>query len=82
VHAMTPEQQTKLLLFVTGSPRAPIGGLAKLPFVVQRNGGDSNRLPTASTCFNILLLPQYESEERLRERLLKAIDECAGFGLK
>jgi ubiquitin-protein ligase E3 A len=53
-----------------------------LAFIVQRNGGDSNRLPTASTCFNILLLPQYESEERLRERLLKAVDECAGFGLK
>ena len=30
-------------------------------------------LPTASTCFNMLRLPMYDSEEQLRERLLVAI---------
>jgi len=57
VHAWPQGLQKKLLLFATGSARAPIGGLSKLNFKLQRNGGDSDRLPTASTCFNTLLLP-------------------------
>ena len=39
------------------------------------------RLPTAHTCFNVLLLPKYSSVEKLRERLLKAISNAKGFGL-
>jgi ubiquitin-protein ligase E3 A len=81
--ALPHEEQKRLLTFVTGSDRAPIGGLGKLPFRVQRNGGDSDRLPTASTCFNTLLLNEYASEEKLRERLRTAINEGAtGFALK
>jgi ubiquitin-protein ligase E3 A len=49
--------------------------------MVQRHGGDSDRLPCASTCYNILLLPEYSSKDRLREKLLKAIDNAKGFGL-
>merc|ERR1719359_1437382 len=62
------EQQAKLLLFATGCAKAPIGGLGKLNFKIQRNGG-TNRLPTAATCFNTLLLPEYDSKEVLRNRL-------------
>jgi hypothetical protein len=43
---------------------------------------DTNSLPTSHTCFNTLLLPEYSSEEKLRERLTTAIRECEGFGLK
>jgi alpha-tubulin suppressor-like RCC1 family protein len=82
VHSFTPEQKRKLLEFVTGCPKAPVGGLGKLPFKVQRAGPDTDHLPTASVCFHVLLLPSYSSEDKLRERLLKAIEECAGFGLK
>jgi ubiquitin-protein ligase E3 A len=82
VHGLSAEARRRLLVFVTGCPKAPIGGLRNLPFKLQRNGGDSDRLPTASTCFNTLLLPEYASEGKLRERLTKAISECAGFGLK
>jgi hypothetical protein len=82
VHSMTLEQQKQLLLFTTGSAKAPIGGLGKLRFVVQRAGPDTDHLPTASTCFSVLLLPEYSSEEKLRRLLLIAIGECAGFGLK
>ena len=82
VHGMSADEQKRLLLFVTGSGKAPIGGLRSLPFRLQRNGPDSDRLPTASTCFNILLLPDYSSEEKIRERLSVAINNSTGFGLQ
>jgi ubiquitin-protein ligase E3 A len=71
----------KLLLFVTASDRIPLNGLQSLTFVIQRNGPDSDRLPTALTCFGRLLLPEYASQEKLRERLVTAIENAAGFGL-
>ena len=40
------------------------------------------RLPTAHTCFNVLLLPEYASFETLRDRLLLAIGNARGFGLQ
>lgn len=39
------------------------------------------RLPTSHTCFNTLLLPEYSSKEKLKERLLKAITHAKGFGM-
>lgn len=39
------------------------------------------RLPTAHTCFNVLLLPEYSTKEKLQERLLKAINYSKGFGM-
>ncbi len=39
------------------------------------------RLPTAHTCFNVLLLPEYSSKQKLKEKLLKAIQYSRGFGL-
>lgn len=65
VHCFSEEQKKRLLFFVTGSDRVPIKGLASLqpPFVISRNGPSSNRLPTAHTCFNHLLLPAYDVRE-------------------
>jgi len=37
--------------------------------------GPPGRLPSAHTCFNQLDLPEYESKEVLRERLLMACHE-------
>lgn len=81
VHDLSEEEKSKLLQFTTGSNRAPVGGLSKLKLVIAKNGPDSNRLPTAHTCFNVLLLPEYSSKEKLRERLLKAINYSKGFGM-
>eukprot|EP00986_Skeletonema_menzelii_P012401 scaffold6832_cov81-Skeletonema_menzelii.AAC.24 len=39
------------------------------------------RLPTSSTCMNLLKLPKYTSKEMLREKLLYAIEAAAGFEL-
>jgi hypothetical protein len=38
-------------------------------------------LPTASTCFNMLKLPDYSSSDTLAEKLRQAITENTGFQL-
>ncbi|XP_068730532.1 ubiquitin-protein ligase E3A-like [Montipora capricornis] len=81
VNEMTVGQKKAFLMFVTGSDRVPLKGLANLTFIVQRHGEDSDRLPAALTCFNRLLLPEYNSKEKLMERLIVAIENCKGFGL-
>lgn len=81
VHSMTREEVKQLLNFTTGSDRVPVGGLAKLKLIIAKNGDDSDRLPTAHTCFNVLLLPEYRTLEKLRDRILKAIQNAKGFGL-
>ncbi|KAG0357857.1 hypothetical protein BGZ54_000147 [Gamsiella multidivaricata] len=78
---LSPEQHKQLLVFVTGSDRVPIRGLKDLMFVIQRNGPDSDRLPTALTCFSRLLLPEYANKEKMKERLVTAIENSNGFGL-
>jgi len=40
-----------------------------------------NRLPTASTCFNLLKLPNYQKKNTLREKLRYAISCNSGFEL-
>ena len=50
--------------------------------IVQRGGPDSARLPTSHTCFNVLLLPEYSTKDKLRERLCVAIENAQGFGLQ
>ena len=37
------DQKKRLLSFITGSDRIPLGGLAKLKFVIVKNGPDSDR---------------------------------------
>jgi alpha-tubulin suppressor-like RCC1 family protein len=82
VHDLEFENKQKLLLFITGSKKAPLGGLKNLGLKIQRMCPDSDALPTSHTCFNILMLPEYASKAKLEDRLLKAIHECEGFGLK
>ena len=51
------------------------------PSFMLRNGTDESRLPSAHTCFQHLLLPEYTTKERLRKQLLKAMQETEGFQL-
>ncbi|XP_068627544.1 ubiquitin-protein ligase E3A [Battus philenor] len=81
VHSLPLEDKRKLLQFTTGSDRVPVGGLSHLKLVIARNGPDCDRLPTAHTCFNILLLPEYENKDKLQDRLMKAISYSKGFGM-
>ncbi|XP_076004731.1 ubiquitin-protein ligase E3A isoform X2 [Genypterus blacodes] len=81
IHSFGEEQKRLFLQFTTGTDRAPVGGLGKLKMIIAKNGSDTERLPTSHTCFNALLLPEYSSKEKLKERLLKAITYAKGFGM-
>ena len=48
---------------------------------ISKQGPDSPQLPTSHTCFNHLLLPEYESKDKLRTLLLLALQNSKGFGL-
>ena len=74
-------RKRKLLMFCTGSDRAPIRGLGSLRLTISKNGGESELLPTSHTCFNHLLLPEYGSKEKLKRLLELALDNAHGFGL-
>ncbi|KAH7020636.1 ubiquitin-protein ligase E3A [Macrophomina phaseolina] len=80
VHGMTQEQKRKLLEFVTASDRVPVAGIESVVFWVQRNGPDGEGLPTSSTCFGRLLLPEYEGREKLERKLGIALENSKGFG--
>ncbi|KAJ2880541.1 hypothetical protein H4R27_004659 [Coemansia aciculifera] len=81
VRGMSQNQLRQLLAFVTASDRLPFGGCNNITFVVQRNGPDSDRLPTALTCFGRLLLPAYSTDEKMQQQLATAISNYSGFGL-
>lgn len=71
----------QFLTFCTGCERAPIAGLQSVQLTISKNGNGNDRLPTSHTCFNVLLLPEYESKEVLNERLQTAIGNSEGFGM-
>ena len=75
------EQQKKFLFFCTGCDKAPVSGLEDINFIIMRHGEGDERLPCAQTCFNLLLLPEYTSKERLKQALLLAVNNAEGFGL-
>ncbi|KAJ6244478.1 hypothetical protein M0813_21063 [Anaeramoeba flamelloides] len=75
------EKQRKFLSFCFGTDRVPIGGLIHLRFSIARGGPDSEILPKASTCYGILILPEYSSKEKLKSKLELAIENSEGFGL-
>lgn len=81
LYSLSGKDLRRFLEYVTGSDRVPIKGLGDLGIVIQKNEGDSERLPTALTCFSRLLLPEYATQEKMRQKLLTAMDNGKGFGL-
>lgn len=90
--AFSPEEMQRFLRFVTSCPRPPLLGFKHLtpPFTIHKvvedttsllQFSDLDRLPTASTCNNMLKLPNYRKESTLRDKLLYAIGANAGFDL-
>jgi hypothetical protein len=78
------DEKALLLKFVTSCERPPSLGFSSLspPFTIQRvDCHDDQRLPTSSTCFNILKLPTYSCKKILKEKLLLSIRSKSGFDL-
>lgn len=80
---MTNEERQKVLRFVTSTPRAPLLGFSHLNprFSIRDSSDDQERLPSTSTCVNLLKLPRYTDANTLREKLLYAVNSGAGFDL-
>lgn len=82
--AMMDQSSLKAFLrFVTSSPNPPLLGFGELnpKFAIRHAGDDPTRLPTASTCVNLLKLPAYLTREQCHEKLMYAIHAEAGFDL-
>jgi len=86
VREIDNEKRTRLLQFVTGTCRLPVGGFAELMgsngpqrFCIEKVGKET-WLPRSHTCFNRIDLPPYRSYEQLLEKLTLAIEETEGFG--
>ncbi|CAI9724277.1 NEDD4-like E3 ubiquitin-protein ligase WWP1 [Octopus vulgaris] len=86
VRDLDNEKRTRLLQFVTGTCRLPVGGFSELMgsngpqrFCIEKVGKET-WLPRSHTCFNRLDLPPYKSYEQLTEKLTYAIEETEGFG--
>ncbi|KAI1291510.1 putative E3 ubiquitin-protein ligase [Mortierella claussenii] len=77
------KNQRRLLQFITASDRYPATGIANLTFKITCMGShDSNRYPTTHTCFNQLCLYNYKGREKLKNMLMRAMNESEGFGVK
>jgi len=77
---LNEEQKRKFLLFLTGSDRIPARGMESISMTIQR-AGDANFLPVAHTCFNLLDLPEYATKDKLKFKLIQAIQQTEGFGI-
>ncbi|XP_054263843.1 probable E3 ubiquitin-protein ligase HECTD2 isoform X2 [Macrosteles quadrilineatus] len=82
LQSLSPELKKKFLLFTTGSDRVPVGGMGEMTFKITRITNKPDNLPEAHTCFNQLVLPQYDSADVLQEKLIIAISNAEGFGLE
>lgn len=76
-------ERRAVLKFVTSTPNAPLLGFGSLNprFSIRDSGDDQSRLPSTSTCVNLLKLPRYATEKVMKERLLYAAFSGAGFDL-
>ncbi len=77
------QEKAKFVKFVTSSSRQPLLGFKELTpkFGIRNAGSDLTRLPTASTCVNLLKLPDYNDKDLLKQKLLFSINAQAGFDL-
>uniref|UniRef100_A0A4W3I9P5 HECT and RLD domain containing E3 ubiquitin protein ligase 3 n=1 Tax=Callorhinchus milii TaxID=7868 RepID=A0A4W3I9P5_CALMI len=81
LHQLPLEKKKLFLLFLTGSDRIPIYGMASIRMMIQPTSGGEQYLPVAHTCYNLLDLPKYQNKETLRTKLIQAIDHHEGFSL-
>ena len=60
---MTCEQKSLFLLYVTSCSRPPtLGFSAMKPKFCIGKDNNTNHLPTANTCMNVLRLPNYKNK--------------------
>lgn len=80
IHELPMDQKKRFLFFATGTDRAPIGGLAKINLVIQKHG-ETNSLPTAHTCFSVVILPPTPDLDKMRRSMRIVLENAEGFGM-
>ncbi|KAJ3137194.1 Ubiquitin fusion degradation protein 4 [Physocladia obscura] len=86
MESFTAVERREFLMFVTGSPKLPIGGFKALNprLTVVRKSADivgtnmDEYLPSVMTCVNYLKVPAYSSKDVMRERFEVAMKEGQG----
>lgn len=81
IERYSQEDCRHLLEFVTASDRVPVTGYESITFHIAKIGGAPDALPTSSTCFGKLYLPEYEDKALMERKLELAIRSSKGFGL-
>ena len=82
VESFSEEQKRLLLKFATSRSKPPLFGFQNLiPNFAIHSSMSQDRLPTASTCLNLLKLPPIENIQILRDKLICAIESDSGFEL-
>lgn len=76
-------QKRKLLKFITSCSRPPLLGFKDLfpALCIQNAGKEIDRLPTSSTCMNLLKLPEVYDKDIIKEKLIYSINSASGFEL-
>ncbi|KAI5698880.1 hypothetical protein M8J76_007233 [Diaphorina citri] len=92
VESYSEEMRARLLQFVTGSSRVPLQGFKALQgstgaagprlFTIHATDSPSDNLPKAHTCFNRIDLPNYDSYQKLYDKLSQAVEETCGFAVE
>ncbi|EQC34917.1 hypothetical protein, variant [Saprolegnia diclina VS20] len=92
VNNMAPQEQARLLQFVTGSSRVPAQGFKALissdgrvqPFNLAFCGPEiGNPFPRAHTCFNRLDLPVYQTKDEMTKYLTLIVNmDITGFSIE
>ena len=92
VESYSEEMRARLLQFVTGSSRVPLQGFKALQgstgaagprlFTIHVIDAPVENLPKAHTCFNRIDIPQYESYQKMYEKLSQAVEETCGFAVE
>ncbi|XP_015516418.1 E3 ubiquitin-protein ligase SMURF2 [Neodiprion virginianus] len=93
VESYGEEMRARLLQFVTGSSRVPLQGFKALQgstgaagprlFTIHAVDAPSENLPKAHTCFNRIDIPQnYQSYQKMLDKLTQAVEETCGFAVE
>jgi len=75
---MPQDQRRRVLRFITGSSRVPLGGFRNLQpstmEITYYGYATDMHMPKTHTCFNQIELPPYTTKEALRQKLIQALD--------
>ncbi|KAI8072700.1 hypothetical protein BC940DRAFT_233068 [Gongronella butleri] len=71
VEGFSSDDKRAFLKFITGCPKPPLGGAEYFspPFTIRLVQEKTGRLPSSSTCFNLLKLPAFTKKAVLRDKL-------------